>query len=606
MREEDIEAVTGGASPTLTAFLPETEVTRRDYNVEYHENNTQVFPLNIVSSEHRVPNWKDRILELHTKLKKAHVPVNGRVSLRRSICVYICLLVMNIVVVFMYHRLLFSANTSEGVPIVLGCRSTFAWDVASTCGVNASRCISSADTEHAYTPYRCSSACAWIGDSAALNIIGSNPYRGDSSICRAAFQSGHIHPRKNLCFSARTAHNMYTMYPSSTQNDITSIQFSSPFPITLELKKSENSVNCDDPFGKILGIFLFILVFTATCAIYLPPPACTCLTYWSIVLHGFAYTCMIVTRESDVNTLYTHFTSDYVGFCSIAYLMYMYGGYTVLRRCVCPFMCTVLYILPYTLVLHLDMIEDIKKSFQMSLDASIFKRGTLSTVFIILLLICICVGTCIHIYHLHRIGELHVLVRKYVCGPLPYVILACIPVAIVAQGVSLHVHHYLLGMVLWPIVSGIKSRAGIVLQALLLGLFVNGIAIWGLAPMFDRYIPASGAPFAPPPNPSRPSLLSNNTGEAYISWEDVAQEYYYSVQLSEYEVYRGPWRNESLQLPISSTNTSFRYGVCVSTVTADGFAPACGKIPQTLLAFAFNESLLPYEVNPYTTPGLWT
>jgi hypothetical protein len=108
------------------------------------------------------------------------------------------------------------------------------------------------------------------------------------------------------------------------------------------------------------------------------------------------------------------------------------------------------------------------------------QSGAIISLVVIVIIITIIV--IFQAYYLWREGRLSRYMMIYLALGVSIGCLAMIP------GVELRLHHYVLALILLPGTS-MQTRASLVYQGLLLGLFVNGIARWGFASILQT--PAS-------------------------------------------------------------------------------------------------------------------
>jgi len=137
-----------------------------------------------------------------------------------------------------------------------------------------------------------------------------------------------------------------------------------------------------------------------------------------------------------------------------------------------------------------------------------------------------------------------------------------------------HLHHYLVAVIAWPF-TRFNTRPSAVIQAILLGLFINGGARWGFSSLFvARHYGDSPTP----PNDLWISYWKNQV--VGLNWNASSSCTAYSVMMNDYEVYRGilPYTNISIPVP------DLFYHFCVKCLVG-GSLGKCSEYLSVLATF---------------------
>lgn len=144
-----------------------------------------------------------------------------------------------------------------------------------------------------------------------------------------------------------------------------------------------------------------------------------------------------------------------------------------------------LYIIPYMVGIFFEQITAPLSDFEFTSRA--FKQTSTIIVFVILVpIIVIVVG--FQLLYLRKFGKL----GKYIYGYILFTIAITVIPKIIH--LYLHLHHYIVGLILMPLTS-IQTRSSLVGQGFLFGMTVQGLTRWGAATPFDtRFENLNGDP----------------------------------------------------------------------------------------------------------------
>ncbi|KAL2268482.1 hypothetical protein VTJ83DRAFT_3328 [Remersonia thermophila] len=163
------------------------------------------------------------------------------------------------------------------------------WRPGNECGLEGVNCHPFANASFAF---RCPRGCTGAKTVHSQHFVGTqeiegevlppvvgggsgSPFRGDSSICRAAIHAGVVDDQGGMRSSACGVVNLvgeYYQYFSSSANGVSSMGFGSHFPVSFKVAKADDGLRCVD--GRWMSIpatvFLSMLLalFTTSPAVF--------------------------------------------------------------------------------------------------------------------------------------------------------------------------------------------------------------------------------------------------------------------------------------------------------------------------------------------------
>ncbi|KAG7388695.1 hypothetical protein PHYPSEUDO_011888 [Phytophthora pseudosyringae] len=454
-----------------------------------------------------------------------------------------------VLLVLLVYLSFFAASMSDGrKPDFLSCRS---WGFGTSCGLWGVDCR---PFESEWTAFRCPTRCT-LDQSSSLTVFGSSPYRADSRICRAAAHAGVVGSNGGCAFY-RFAGAADAFY-SSTANGVTTKEFLSWFPKTIEFKEG-SSTYCSDLSWWILSVG-----FIATAGFGLLPRARPAVMFYLLVAWGFFYTRLIGQPSSQD---YGGITINSYGevmillaASSLAYRMAAASTFrgwkslTLKRRFV---MWTLCYVVPYHVMMNMNLIGYIP---WLNVDLGGYEEPDVNA------------GTYV-VYSLAGIGAAFLAVqlfrsiyrggrwKKYIMLYVTVAILVLVSWALFPSA-SFHMHHTMLGALVIPI-TAFSTPAAAFSQALGLGCFIQGYARWGWHSYLDT-IPTY-LTIAVPEN--APNVTNVTSSGATVLWEPLEFVQAYSLRLNRVEVYRGV----DTSAVISNLKPNITYFVGVAGVASWG------------------------------------
>jgi hypothetical protein len=166
-----------------------------------------------------------------------------------------------------------------------------------------------------------------------------------------------------------------------------------------------------------------------------------------------------------------------------------------------------LYVVPCLVSVHWTYIPIVWPELNVDLSSTFFSHGAVVTAILVIIIIVLVIVVAWHVRLIHRAK----LIRRYVAG---YACMAAIIVflsLLLLGKYSFHLHHVLAPLLLIPF-TRFSNRFTLFFQAFLLGISINGLAVFEFTTFFDPV--ASGAPAAlqfDRINPLQLFPLSNST-----------------------------------------------------------------------------------------------
>jgi len=439
----------------------------------------------------------------------------------------------------------FAAVTPEGSVQSVGCGDSF-WNYDG-CGVNGTNCL---PFESDWMAMRCDALCSKYNNG--WKAIGTNVYRADSQICHAATHAGVI-GQMGGCFLIRASGPQF-FFNGSDANGVSSIPWTTYFPKSFEFKEC-TSTFCTPLQLVILATFLifgFILLL-------LRVPKWL---FFAFIVHvGWWYIGFSGTKDSPHGDLWINFVmSTMLPSFAFAYVMYSVGNKAIFGPDF-PIDNFLFYLLPTVILIHMNYITFI---LDFDLTPQSLSSLTLPAIICIVLLVigAICIGIP-QVYFLWKAGKLF----KYLLFYLLLMITTVFVAFPIRHRFGFHFHHYMIGLLLWPI-TAFNSRPSALLQGILLGLFINGAARWGFGSLFDIYSIEGPSP------PTQVFFESRLNNTVTLSWENICQAY--SLRMNDFEVYRGIHSQAVITLP--NTDLDLLYYFCVRCLQDGILGSDCSNV----------------------------
>ncbi|KAG6613515.1 Protein phosphatase 2A regulatory subunit A [Phytophthora cinnamomi] len=416
--------------------------------------------------------------------------------------------------------------------------------------------------ESDWSAFRCPTRCT-LDQSSSLAVYGSSPYRADSRICRAAIHAGVIGPNGGCAFYrfAGAANAFY----SSSENGVTTNEFLSWFPKTIEFKEGSSSY-CSDLTWWILSVG-----FVATTGFGLIPRARPAVMFYSLVAWGFFYVRLVGQPSSQD---YAGISIDSFGevmillaASSVAYRMAAsktFRGWKSLSLKRRILMWPICYVTPYHVMINMNLIGYVP---WLNIDLGGFEEVNANAGTYVVFSI-VGIGAALLAFTLFRNLYRGGTWKK--CGVMYAAMITAVLVSwALFPSTSFHLHHTMLGAFIIPVTTS-SIPAAAFSQAIALGCFVQGYARWGWSSYLDT-IPTYMTIAVPRNAPNTTNVTSSG---AVVVWEPLESVEAYSLRLNRVEVYRGL----DTSAVISNLEPNITYFVGVAGVVSWGTNGGVGSL----------------------------
>ncbi|PGH04317.1 hypothetical protein AJ80_08540 [Polytolypa hystricis UAMH7299] len=380
-----------------------------------------------------------------------------------------------------------------GKPTPINCRANY-WSSGNRCGLNGYDCRPFNASVFAF---RCPAFCSsnilfephFVGNQTLnyQNLVIGGPmpgsdeegvYRADSFVCQAAIHAGVISDRTGGCGVVELTGASHT-YFASKAHGISSADFPSTFPKSfkfLRLQGSQSSCPKDQRWVllTITAVAIGLLsLFTTSPAVF----------FFSTFVMLFLQVGLVsdppdVTQMTEMLSV---LASRLLPASFIAYVLYLFCARPLLKSFEDPpvyqISKTLIYLPPafigalnnYTFAMWIPIQRltphDIKSQPGAPIALAIMIIIILSIVFT-------------QAWQIRQGGLFFRYLKIYATIGIGLLILLVLP------GFRLRIHHYILAILLMP-GTAFPTRSSVFFQGLLLGLFINGAARWGFAPIIE-------------------------------------------------------------------------------------------------------------------------
>ncbi|KAJ3385785.1 hypothetical protein HDU84_002027 [Entophlyctis sp. JEL0112] len=370
----------------------------------------------------------------------------------------------------------------------VACASDFMSETG--CGdLNAVDCEPFVQSIAVRCPAGCLSQVAWsyvyVGNSVVQYVpfvVGeNNTYRGDSWICLAAIHAGVLSNADGGCLVANLNPSAGETYGGSTQNGVPSHSFNSTYPATLsfEIQSPPAASNCVDYGFDSEGFFLPMLClmpFLNVSRRYI---------YWNTLVWIYLYWTFVSPDTSRDDSSIQSYLGQLLPCLAVLWVLYKTAANVTLPASPTkfPIETSLLWIAPLWFGFHLDMLSNyIGPLATLSFSAKMFSDAS-SAALLIFLIVAVSILVLTHLWMHFRQDTLFPYIPPYVILTVVYFELPHI------LGLSVHLHHYLLALLLLP-PTRVQSRMSLICSGLLTGLFVQGVLKYGFAAPFDTSLQA--------------------------------------------------------------------------------------------------------------------
>lgn len=304
-------------------------------------------------------------------------------------------------------------------------------------------------------------------------VYGSDVYTATSRICAAAIHAGVIEAKVGGCFELRMI-GADSNFTGSTQNGVTSESFDGWFPRNFEVRVSENQ-QCN-AMRKWMDVYVaFALIFIC---IILQPDG----WYLVVVLSCTGYLYLVTEYryyDSFAEILNERSTRLLVIFLMALCLWPQAIKVTVPDPRKFPIDALLFYCAPFWFGVHLDMFENI------GIDTTLSSGGFDSAGAILGIALIIGIGVPLIFLQVLMFYRAELL-PKVIFYVLVVAVLVVVFSVATSNYLTIHLHHFMFGGLGVLLCQGQpRLRYSIMLQAGLLGVLVNGVTVWDIAPLYD-------------------------------------------------------------------------------------------------------------------------
>ncbi|KAI9349534.1 hypothetical protein BDR26DRAFT_852314, partial [Obelidium mucronatum] len=312
-------------------------------------------------------------------------------------------------------------------------------------------------------------------------VVGGagNLYRGDSWICGAAIHSGVLSNSEGGCVVANLVPSAGDTYSGSKQNGITTYSFNSTYPASLTFQNIPpgGSGYCTDLGFYAEGLFfplLLLLPFLNVTRRHF---------YWCTLVWAYLFWTFVSPDTGKSNRDIQYSLGSLLPALAVLYVVYSQVSKVTLPKPSQFPLESALWIGCLWIGFHIDLISTyISPLSTLSFDSKMFANASSAALLITILVI---VGVLIlSFFYMHFKQDT---LFPYIYGYLGFWgIYASLPKIV---GLSIHMHHYLTGILLLP-PTRIQSRLALTCQGLLLGMTVQGVLKFGFDSPFDTALEA--------------------------------------------------------------------------------------------------------------------
>jgi hypothetical protein len=344
-------------------------------------------------------------------------------------------------------------------------------------------------------------------------------------------------------------------FRSIPRNGIDSVAYDSTFPMAFDFNQSRAitsaSGQCGDPRWKLLTLST---IFTALFGILTSSPA----TFFAPIFVIMFFQTGMASDPPSTST-YPSLASTAIGrflpAALVAALFYQYSVRKTLRNCKAPVEKTILWVGgAWVGSLNNYTFDKIPISRLTGHDIRQQPGAITALVIIVLVLFAIILYQC---WCLRNEGRLLRFLGLYALLGLGLGILAAMP------KLTLRIHHYIIALLLLP-GTALQTRASLLCQGILVGLFINGIARWNFDPILQTAAALRGDAQLGSAIPTILDPFINGTSITFM-WESVRRGYDgVSVLVNDVERFRGKSGEMSFtwqrQAEMGNLTEYFRFG----------------------------------------------
>ncbi|KNC85386.1 hypothetical protein SARC_02420 [Sphaeroforma arctica JP610] len=372
------------------------------------------------------------------------------------------ILICGSVLYSMFYFNNYNSSTELGKPLILNAdtRGSF---IASEAGTfNPIRC----------PPFTSTYTGAWY-------VTGTTVYRSDSRVCIAAVHAGVINDATGGCALYRQLDSSASSFDGTFSNGIQSGDSTTFDSTPFEFQKCVSPYGCEywgfTIFLPVALVMFLGLVLLRTTSVVLF--ACMAVVgYWYVILIGQPLYAVSFVQER---------LGLFLPFLTAVYVLWTFGGNAATPPSTHMIERVILYILPCWAFFHMNYLTLVFPDEDISTGDSASDGGSAVTwnpISITLLAVALPIVIILLFYLCRSIWRSGNTIY-YLLGYTAVVVLVGIFWALVSSQFYFHLHHYQVALIVWPLAT-FSTRPAAFTQAIMLGVFVNGVARWGWGSTF--------------------------------------------------------------------------------------------------------------------------
>lgn len=381
----------------------------------------------------------------------------------------------------------------------------------------------------------------------------SYPYRADSYPCASAVHAGILSPILGGCLKVKfDGAKLSFDSKNGPYNTGMSVNFDSFFPASFLFQRFTNTATiegCYDPRFSILLINFLLgipLIYMASGAV----------AFWVLSVVGFwtiiiALDPPIVPNAKNPDSIARLFDAGFARFlplCFVLYVMWRTSVKRTLSEPTSPIAKTILWYPLFWSGVANNLTYDRLPMDRLTLNDIRQLPGSFATFISLIITLVVCIF--FQGYFIWKSGRFVTYLKLYLLILTGLITLSFLP------GLGLRIHHYILGILFIP-GTGTKGLSAFLLQGILLGLLISGVARWDFASIVESNVSLlRGEAGSSPDPPSNFTYFDGNISWAptvFTSAEDHGLDGY-SIIINDVERYVGSETSINLEHLISTDN----------------------------------------------------
>lgn len=407
------------------------------------------------------------------------------------------------------------------------------------CGLGGNGCLPFNSTS--WVPFHCAESCA------AWPVFGTAYYRADSVVCAAATHAGVIGASGGCALMQMVGHQ--SSFEASCRNGVCSKGYNYSFPSSFSFKAAEDAYACNNLESTFILTALTLML--ASMVLFRPPKP---FLFAKFLLIGFWIVLVALTPELAPATRIASLSRDLPLLVAGGVYIYFVAGEHAMYNPVTSNLPNIFfYLIPFMAGLSVKSVFTwVQSNRRVVLSTSVF------------LVIFVSVTAFLLVYHVWLLCQTTCLKRMaYSLGYLAVSLFYLISWAVLKPDYGIEFRHPTIPLILIPLTRWRNRPIVSITQALLVGSFVNGLALDGWQSDFFHQFPN----IIPP---SAPQCIQNHSTNSslHLSWNGEQTGLGLAMYINFVEVQRQYFSPENSGYNFSVFNLSAQtsYEVLVSTI----------------------------------------